>query len=421
MTDRMILGEDAIFSTDSNLTGINNNAIIVGSSGSGKTMSYIEPRLLDTEKSSLVVTLTKRRLVQKYKAMFKAKGYKVYDLDFVHPASADIAYDPLAYVTSYADVRFLADSIVKANPRKDQSHADPYWDESASSLLCALIFYTLTTKEDPTFADVLELNDRITLKGGSDMDGYSLDSEFDALERKVPNHPAVTCWKTFRATPPRTAGCIFSSLNCELDSIFTSDIREMIAKKPTVDIERIAKEKSVLFITSSPVNPSLHQFIGAFYSCLFKTLFEFAEECPDGKLPIPVHVLCDDFATGCRVNQFEDLISIFREKQISATILVQSESQLETMYGSDATTTIINNSDTYVYVGGNDLRTARNISERLNVPLDEVLYMPVGQAIIFRRGQKPIAFRHRYDILHDKRYQKITKQYEKMIVSDDDR
>ena len=253
------------------------------------------------------------------------------------------------------------------------------------------------------------------------MDGYSLDSEFDALERKVPNHPAVTCWKTFRATPPRTAGCIFSSLNCELDSIFTSDIREMIAKKPTVDIEHIAKEKSVLFITSSPVNPSLHQFIGAFYSCLFKTLFEFAEECPDGKLPIPVHVLCDDFATGCRVNQFEDLISIFREKQISATILVQSESQLETMYGSDATTTIINNSDTYVYVGGNDLRTARNISERLNVPLDEVLYMPVGQAIIFRRGQKPIAFRHRYDILHDKRYQKITKQYEKMIVSDDDR
>ena len=195
----------------------------------------------------------------------------------------------------------------------------------------------------------------------------------------------------------------------------------MIAKKPTVDIEHIAKEKSVLFITSSPVNPSLHQFIGAFYSCLFKTLFEFAEECPDGKLPIPVHVLCDDFATGCRVNQFEDLISIFREKQISATILVQSESQLETMYGSDATTTIINNSDTYVYVGGNDLRTARNISERLNVPLDEVLYMPVGQAIIFRRGQKPIAFRHRYDILHDKRYQKITKQYEKMIVSDDDR
>jgi len=91
------------------------------------------------------------------------------------------------------------------------------------------------------------------------------------------------------------------------------------------------------------------------------------------------------------------------------------------MYGSDATTTIINNSDTYVYVGGNDLRTARNISERLNVPLDEVLYMPVGQAIIFRRGQKPIAFRQRYDILHDKRYQKITKQYEKMIVSDDDR
>ena len=250
-------------------------------------MSFIEPRLLDTEKSSLVVIVTKRRLVQKYKPMFKAKGYKVYDLDFVHPSSADIAYDPLAYVTSYADVRFLSDSIVKANLRKDQSHADSYWDESASSLLCALIFYTLTTKENPTFADVLELNDRIALKGGSDMEGYSLDSEFDALERKVPNHPAVTCWKTFRSTPLQTADCIFSSLNCELDSIFTSDIREMIAKKPTVDIEQIAKEKSVLFISSSPVNAALHQFTGAFYANLFKTLYELAEECSDGNSRYP--------------------------------------------------------------------------------------------------------------------------------------
>ena len=100
MTDRMILGQDAVYSTDPAQTGINNNAIIVGSSGSGKTMSFIEPRLLETETSSLVVTVTKRRLVQKYKAMFQAKGYKVYDMDFVHPISADVAYDPLAYVTS---------------------------------------------------------------------------------------------------------------------------------------------------------------------------------------------------------------------------------------------------------------------------------------------------------------------------------
>ena len=312
------------------------------------------------------------------------------------------------------DVRFLADSIIKANPRKEHSHADPYWDESASSLLCALILYTLTMKENPTFADVLALKDRITLKGGSDSDGYSLDDEFDTLEQKVPGHPAVTCWKTFRSAPPRTAGCIFSSLNTDLDAIFTPELRTMIARNKTVDIERLSQEKSVLFITSSPVNPALHQFIGSFYACLFKQLFEFAEECPDGKLPIPVHVLCDDFATGCRVNQFEELISIFREKQISATILVQSESQLESMYGAEAATTIINNSDTYVYVGGNDLQTARNISYKLNQPLDEVLYMPIGEVVIFRRGQRPL-IRSRYDILHDKRYQKVNRQYERKL------
>lgn len=414
MTDRMILGEDAIFSTDSNLTGINNNVVIVGASGSGKTMSFLEPRLLDAKKASLVVTLTKRRLVQKYKSMFQARGYKVYDLDFVHPVSSEIAYDPLAYITSYSDVKFLADSIVNANPRRERSYADPYWDSSASSLLCALIFYTLTMKEHPTFADVLELNDKITVHSGSDVDGYFLDSAFTELERKVPNHPAVICWKSYRSTPVRTAGCIFSSLNCELDSIFTPDIRKMIAQKPSLDIERIATEKSVVFITSSPVNSALHQFICTFYACIFKQLFEFAEECPEGQLPLPVHVLCDDFATGCRVNHFDDLISVFREKRISSTILIQSESQLESIYGSEAATTILNNSDTYVYAGGNDLKTANNISTRLNVPLDEVLYMPLGQVVIFRRGQKPLV-RERYHILQDARYQKITRQYQKQI------
>ncbi len=168
------------------------------------------------------------------------------------------------------------------------------------------------------------------------------------------------------------------------------------------------------YVSTSAVNPALHCFINIFYAQAFKTLFEYAESLPSGKLPVPVHVLCDDFATGSRILNFPEYISIFREKQISVTLLLQSESQLESMYGSDDATTIINNCDTYLYMGGMDLKTGRSISERLNIPLDEVLYMPIGQVCIFRRGQKPI-ITSRYDILKNEQYQQITKRYEDSI------
>jgi len=147
---------------------------------------------------------------------------------------------------------------------------------------------------------------------------------------------------------------------------------------------------------------------------MFKQLFEYAESLPSGKLPIPVSVLADDFATGSRILNFSEYISILREKQISVMLLLQSEAQLERMYGYEDAVTIIDNCDTYVYMGGMNIKTCRSISERLNMPLDDVLYMPLGQEVIFRRGQRPI-LTQRYDVLHDKAYQKITQDYEKRL------
>lgn len=409
--DRMILGEGDVFSTDCNETGLNNNVIVCGSSGGGKTMSVIEPRLLETFDSSLIVTVTKRRLVDKYKKVFCERGYNVLDLNFVRPTDSNIAYDPLDYVSSYSDITFLAQAVVKANPRKDKSTADPYWDESSISLLSAEIAYILMTEENPSFADVLKLNDSLTIKESCGQIETTLDSEFDFIARKDPNCFAVTCWNSFKVLPIKTASCVYSTLNTTIDTIFSPELRKMIASKKKLDFENLAKSKTVLFVSTSPVNPSLNCFISMFYAQMFKQLFEFAESQPSGKLPIPVSVLCDDFATGSRVLNFPEYISIFREKQISVTLLIQSESQLESMYGTDDATTIINNCDMYVYMGGMDLRTGRNISERINLPLEDVLYMPIGQEVIFRRGQKPI-ITQRYNILEDKEYQRITQEYE---------
>lgn len=151
-----------------------------------------------------------------------------------------------------------------------------------------------------------------------------------------------------------------------------------------------------------------------FYAQLFKNLFEYAENLSSGKLPIPVSVLCDDFATGSRISDLSEYISIFREKGISTTLLIQFESQLESLYSQEEVITIINNCDSYIYLGGMDIRTCRNISEKLNTTLEDVLWIPIGKEIVFLCGQKPI-ITDRYNILNDKRYQDITRHYEQLL------
>lgn len=414
--DRMILGEgeNAIFSTDCSKTGLNNNVLVCASSGAGKTMSIMEMRLIETYNSSLIVTCTKRKIVHKYRDVFLMRGYDLLDLNFVNPAESNVAYDPLAYVSSYSDITFLAESIVKANPRKEHSTADPYWDDASISLLSALISYVLMTEDNPTFAEVLKLNDSLSITDGGSSIETSLDAKFARIAKKDPHCFAATCWNSFKVLPIKTASCVYGTLNTTLDTIFSPELRKMISSKRKVNFQELANRKTVLFITTSAVNPTLNCFVNMFYAQLFKQLFEYAESLPNGKLPIPVNVLADDFATGSRILNFPEYISIFREKLISVMLLLQSEAQLERMYGYDDAVTIIDNCDTYVYMGSNNIKTCRNVSERLNVPLDEVLYMPLNQEVIFRRGQRPI-LTHRYNVLDNKDYQKITQAYEKRI------
>ena len=130
---------------------------------------------------------------------------------------------------------------------------------------------------------------------------------------------------------------------------------------------------------------------------------------------VPVHIICDDFACGTKINNFDNLISVFRAKGISTMIMLQSESQLNSLYGEDKATTIINNCDTYIYMGGNDLKTARNISIRLNKPLDEVLYMKFDNIYLFQRGAKPKKIR-RYKTLEDTFYKQYIEKVEEREV-----
>lgn len=412
MADKVVLAENCIYSSDTEKTQLNNNILVCGTSGCGKTMSVAEPRLLETFETSLVVTLTKRRLITKYMDVFKKRGYNVWDLNFANPKKSQVSYDPLNYIKSHQDINFLAKALVDADVDPATVRKDPFWDDTATSLMAGIIAYCMMKNKKASMGDVVRMFKRMDFKTDSNSFTTGLDDEFEALERKNPNCFAITCWNTFRKMPEKTAACVYGSANKAIDKVFTPELLTMFDREQGVDFETIANEKTVLFVTSSAVNPALSCFINIFYAQVFKSLFEYAEEREDGSLPIPVHVLCDDFATGSRINNFPEYISIFREKKISVTLLLQSESQLEAMYGDGNATTIINNCDTYLYFGSMDLHTSKNISVRLNEPVDEVLYMPIGDVYVFRRGQRPIKTK-RYNILNDEKYIEITEEYNK--------
>ena len=416
ITERMILGNNCIYNGDPKLTGLNRNVLIVGGSGSGKTVSFVEPALMEPLKvkkpNNKIVILTKRDIPDKYIHLYKAAGFNTYDLDYSNPERGNCCNAPLTYIRSEEDISDLAHSIIMANERKEHSTADPFWDDSSEQLLAAEIAATLMTKDKPTFADVLDLHFSLKIEESGCGITTSLDPMFRKIEKAAPDCYAITCWRTFKEAAPKTAKSIYVSMNPTLRA-YTTSIRNSMRTKPSVDFNKFASEKSILFITTSPVKKALHGLANIFVSQAISELFTIADEAETGTLPIPVDIIFDDFATGAKVSEMPEKLSICRAKGIAFLgILLQSESQLKRMYSEAESIEIIDNCDSYVFFGGNNYETARSLSLKLNVPLDEILYLPVGQIVVFRRGQRPV-FSTRFDTFNDEFYQKITQAQEK--------
>lgn len=408
--DITTLANGCQYSTDSKKTGINNNQIIVGGSGSGKTMSITEPCLLNTFQRNLIVTVTKPRIIGKYKTLLESRGYEVNILNFNAPEKSDLSFDPLYFIRTDQDITNLARSIVMANDKKrQQTSADPYWDETSISLLTALIAAALIRNPGASFAEVLGLFRSLKITYGDNI-RTNYDDFFEGMLSSPREKFAVMNWRSFSNLPSKTASCVMSNLTTTLGHLFGSELMSMFRMPNKLDFKEQAQKKSVLFVVSSPVNSGLNSFVSLFYATAMKELFEFAETQPDGTLPYATHLVCDDFATGAPMPQFDQYISIIREKGLSVTLLCQSESQLENLYGKAGATTVINNCDTYVYTGSMDITTARNVSVRLNRPVDEVLTFPLETFAVFRRGQRPIVAK-RYPILLDPVYQQVENHH----------
>lgn len=388
LDNKLILAKDQYYSLNNYETQLNNNVLVVGTSGAGKTRSIVTPNLLQAT-GSYIVSDPKGNLYDKYREYLSNQGYRVMKLDFTNPMESE-GYNFFKYIKSEIDIVKVAHMITYSNGNKGH-HGDPFWDEAAQLLLVALIAYLKETasKEEQHLKNVLKLAQACLINEHDSDEKGPLDNMFKDLEDVNPNSFAVEQYKMFRIAAGRTLKSILISINARTAAYSSKEIAWMLSRD-TVDIPSIGAHKTALFVVVSDTDRSMDNLANLFFTQAMNELCRYADQkCDNQRLPVDVRFILDDFATNVKIEEFPRMIASIRSRGISTMLMIQAESQLEAAYGHDGKT-IIGNCDTYAYLGGNDVETAYAISRRCDVPLRRILDMPVGTNWIFRRGQKPV-------------------------------
>ena len=414
--DMITVADGISYSTDCKFTQCNNNVLVAGGSGSGKTYSIVLKRIFNTYNDNLIVVTAKDTLYNLTYKTLQRRNYNVCKIDFLNPKLSTVYWNPIADAKSWSEVTKLATDIVFSNPERISKPSDPYWIECAISFASSVIGYLKCTLDNPNMSHFMEMINAFRLT--TDSNGLiqtSFDQKFEKFEKLYgSNHYVIKMWNTFRVCPPKTAQCILSTLFTTIDKIFSEDVLVNFTPgngKSQLDVSKLNEEKTILFLNTSPFNEYLEYLVNIFYSFIFYKMNQIAVS--QGGLNIPLQIIADDFAVSGAVNNFPKYLSIMREAGMSTMILIQDESQLEAIYGTNSRS-IISNCDTYVFLGTNDRVTAKHISESIECKsLSQILTMPVGKEIVMRRGEKPKIFIDRYKIMEDEQYKAAVDEYEK--------
>lgn len=386
MTHR-ILAKDISVSNDTRATGNNNNDLIIGPSSAGKTRGYVIPNLLQSNES-MIVADTKGNLCRQFKPYLESKGFQVVELNFADMGQNAWGYNPLTLIrrnrdgTSYNQQDILAVSTLIV-PVK--THRDPYWEQSAQVYLQALIGYTLSCLPE-TEQDLVTVSQLSQLIGSP-----VLDQLFRELCELDPDNFAVARYRTIKNTmaADRTDACIRSFLDNAILSLTYSEARTFFHAQHQLCFDDIGNRKTAVFLTISDTDRSNDRLVNLFYAQALQYLVDLADHSPGCRLPVPVRFILDDFATNTLIPDFDNIISVIRSREISVSLVIQSLSQLEGLYGRAKSQTIMNNCDNWLYLGGLDLQTAQEISIRLNRTVQTVLNMPHSEVLVLTRGQAP--------------------------------
>ena len=394
----------------------NGNILVLGQVGTYKTRGYILPNILQQDGISMVIADTKGELRKKTQKLLEEKGYVVKSINFDEPDRSKNRFNPLAYIHSPEDI--LAVSTILVSDIHGSVAVDPYWDQSAILLMNAVMAYLMEqcTPTERTLANVRKLV--CALKISDDAKYVSpLEHIFEDLRKEKPECFAVKQWDAFATVKQssRTVSCIISVLLSKFTQFLTPDI-EMLTSRDTLQLDSLGKEKTALFVSVSDVDRSKDKLVSVFYSLLLTRLRNVADQQTDGGLPIHVHCFLDDFATNVVIPNFDNYISSLRSREVSFSLVLQSERQLQKLYGASANT-IVSNCAWYLFFGSRDLDGCQEIARRMNVPLDRVLYKPKEEVFIFGNFSRPQVERI-YDVSTHADYSKLENESDSAMLAE---
>ena len=382
-----ILAENIRLSNDDRLTGNNANDIVLGGSGSGKSSGYVSANLANSSGQSYVIQDTKGRLYNQFADSLKAKGYEVALIDFVNPSSNSFGYNPLRYIRRRKDGSIIEQDIKKLATQIMpimQDH-DPFWPKSAIRYIAMLISYVCEAlpEDEVNMRSVIKMHQLFQSNTGiSLMSDWAKDNPDSYTARKYNvMQTTMVSEKTWSSILAFACEALDPFDCLEFDNIFCNDNQ--------FDMTSLGRKKVALFVNVSDHDISYGMLSNILYSQLMQVLLDEADMQRDGRLKVGVRFILDDFGASSAIPNFDNLMSIIRSRGISCSIILQSLSQLRSMYSESSATCIINNCDTILFLSTNDLKTAEFIGNHINQTPHSVLSLPSDKAILIMRGKQP--------------------------------
>ena len=444
-------------------TARNKNILVIGGSGSGKTRFFVKPSLLQMH-SSYVVTDPKGQLLRETGKLLAHGGpkrdengkpvrdkhgkvvYESYRIKVLNTInfSKSMKYNPLAYVRSEKDILKLVNVIIANTKGDGEKSSEDFWIKAERLLYCALIGYIWyeAEPEEKNFITLLELINACEAREDDETYKSPVDILFDELAQAQPEHFAVKQYVKFKMAAGKTLKSILVSCGARLSPFDIKELRDIMTEDE-LELDTMGDRKTALFLIMSDTDTTFNFVIAMLQSQLFNLLCDKADDLYNGRLPVHVRCLLDEFANIGQIPNFDKLIATIRSREISASIILQSQSQLKTIY-KDAADTIVGNCDVTLFLGGKEKSTLKEISELLGketidslsqsenrgaqtshglsyqklgkelMTQDEIAVMDGGKCILQLRGVRPF-FSDKYDLTKHPRYKYLSDADKKNV------
>ena len=414
----------------------NKNILVIGGSGSGKTRFFVKPSLMQMHSSYVVTDPKGTVLIECGKLLKQRGGYRIKVLNTIN-FKKSMHYNPFAYIRSEKDILKLVNTIIANTKGDGEKSGEDFWVKAERLFYCALIGYIWyeAPEEEKNFTTLLEMINASEAREDDEEFQSPVDLMFERLEEKDPEHFAVKQYKKYKLAAGKTAKSILISCGARLAPFDIKELREFM-ETDDMELDTIGDRKTALFVIISDTDDTFNFVVSILYTQLFNLLCDKADDVYGGRLPVHVRCLLDEFANIGQIPKFEKLIATIRSREISASIILQSQSQLKAIYKDNADT-IVGNCDTTLFLGGKEKTTLKEMSEILGketidsfntsetrgrelshglnyqklgkelMTQDEIAVMDGGKCILQVRGVRPF-FSDKYDITKHPNYKYLS-------------